>query len=121
MVLSLCLSGCGSINGSLPIYKQVEVWNRTLDHIYLLDQDGKRLDVPACGNAAAAGFRVNEWAIWTEQGRYIARQEGGQGGPPNERIFVLSPRDSPIMDVPASGPLPELPPCEGHPTVENKH
>jgi hypothetical protein len=119
LLLSLCLSACGLI-GDPPIYVQVEVWNRTLDPIWLIDQDGERLDVPACGNAFAPRFRVNLYAIWFDKGRYVQRQEGGGARPPNERIAVLSPRMSPILDLPASGPLPELPPCEGHLTVEDE-
>src|SRR5690349_16287227 len=102
-------------------YLQVEVWNRTLDPIYLLDQDGKRLDVPACGNAVAPVFHVNDYAIWFEQGRYLGMSTGGSGGPPNERLIVMSARDDPIVYAPAFGPPPALPKCEGHPTVENAH
>jgi hypothetical protein len=117
IVFSLCLSGCGPA----PIYVQVEAWNRTLDPIFLLDQEGRRLDVPACGHAFAPTFRINEYGVWFEQGRYVGGAVGGQGGPPNERIFVLSSRQEPVVFVPPSGPLPELTPCEGHPTVENEH
>jgi hypothetical protein len=117
VVLSLWLSGCASPSG---IYVQVEVWNRTLDPIFLVDQDGKRLDVPACGHAVAPVFHVNEWEVRTEQGRITKNSEGGQGGhPPNERYFIVGRRLEPVVTLPASGPLPDLPPCVGHPTVED--
>lgn len=117
LLLSLCLSGCGPA----PIYVQVEVWNRTLDPIYVLDQDGKRLDVPACGHAVAPIFRVNEYAVWSDAGRYFRSSVGGQGPNTAERFIVLSPRMEPSVHVAASDPLPKLPPCEGHPTLENQH
>jgi hypothetical protein len=119
LVLSLCLAGCGSAAGPASNFVQIQVWNRTLDPIYLLDHDGKRVNVPACGQAFAPSFHVDQWAVWTDNGRYVARQEGGQARPSVERFFVLSPRQEPIVDVSASDPLPSLPPCEGHPTVEN--
>ena len=119
LLVAVAMAGCGLVER--PIMIQVEVWNRTLDPIWLIDQDGRRLDVPACGHAFAPTFRINEYGVWFEQGRYLAGGVGGQGVPPNERIFVLSPRQEAVVFVPASGPLPELPPCEGHPTVENEH
>ena len=105
----------------MPIYVQVEVWNRTLDPIYLLDQEGRRLDVPACGHAFAPTFRINEYEVWFEQGRYSRGSVGGQGQPPEYRFLVLSPRQEPVVLVASTAPLPELPPCEGHPSVENEH
>jgi len=107
----LCLAGCGPA----AIYAETEVWNRTLDPIYLVDQDGRRLDVPACGYAVAPLFRVNEYAVWSDAGRYFRNTVGGPGNPAAERLIVLSPRIEPSVHVPSSGLIPQLPPCEGHP------
>jgi hypothetical protein len=109
----LCLSGCGPA----PIYEPVEVWNRTLDPIYLLDQDGRRLDVAACGHATVARFRVNHYQVLTEGGLWFSGQVGGTGAPGRERwVIVTGPFDN-LRSVEPLDAEPSLPPCLGHATV----
>jgi hypothetical protein len=116
VVLSLCLSGCGWISGPAPLDVKVDVWNRTLDPIFLVDQLGTRLDVPACGHASAESFRVNAYKVFTESGEWTGGQEGNVTGLPWHRFIISASRSDPIDTVTGTGPLPELPACEGHPT-----
>jgi hypothetical protein len=91
------------------------VWNRTLDPIFLLDQDGKRLDVAACDYAETPIFRMNEYQVFTDDGLWFSGSEGGSGPAPAGRRFVIVARPSePLQDVPAVGSAPPLPACEGH-------
>ena len=110
----MCLAGCGPA----PAYAQVEVWNRTLDPIWLIDQDGKRFDVGPCGYAAAASFRVNEYAVWSKAGRYFRSETGGPGPYRDQRLIVLSPSKNLSMSLAPLDLFPPMPPCEGHPTEE---
>jgi hypothetical protein len=115
VVLSLCLSGCGWISGPVPLDVKVDVWNRTLDPIFLVDQLGSRLDVPACGHASVESFRVNDYKVFTENGLWFGGSEGNVSGLPWHRFIVTASRDDPLVTVVGTGPFPELPGCEGHP------
>lgn len=74
-VLAAVVAGCGAIgdlvNPPRHVLVWLEVWNRTLDPVFLLDQEGRRLDVPAWGHAVAAQFLMNRVEIRTEQGFYF--------------------------------------------------
>lgn len=118
--LLLTLSGCTGINNFVnppkDLVVQLEVWNRTLDPIFLVDQDGRRLDVPACGHAIAAQFHVNKIEVRTEQGFYFGSGTTGAGDPGRGQSMVVTatPGDS---TQPGGDPA-VLPPCEGHPEVQ---
>lgn len=118
--LLLTLSGCTSINSLVnppkDLVVQLEVWNRTLDPIFLVDQDGERLDVPACGHAIATQFHVNEVEVRTEQGFYFGSGTTGAGDPGRGQRMVITatPGDA---TQPGQDPA-VLPPCEGHPEVQ---
>ncbi len=118
--LLFALSGCTGLNALVhppkDLVVQLEVWNRTLDPIFLLDQDGRRLDVPACGHAIATQFHVNKVEIRTEQGFYFGSGTTGAGDPGHGQKMVVTatPGDS----TPPGGDPAVLPPCEGHPEVQ---
>lgn len=120
LAFAASVAGCGAIdelvNPPKPVLVQLEVWNRTLDPVFLLDQAGQRLDVPACGHAVAAQFLMNEVEIRTQEGLYFGTGTTGAGDSGRgQRIVITStPGDS---HAAAEEPL-VLPPCEGHPEVQ---
>lgn len=119
MVVAAAVAGCSAIsdlaNVPRPVLVPLEVWNRTLDPVFLLDEDGRRLDVPACGHAVAPEFLLNEVEIRTEEGFYFGTGTTGAGdtGRGQRLVITATPGDSRA----AQDPL-DLPPCEGHPKVQ---
>lgn len=114
LLIGAIVAGCGPA----PAYAQVEVWNRTLDPIWLIDQDGKRLDVAAGGYAIAPAFRVNRYDVFSDAGHYFRTETGGPGPYRNERRIILSPSRGVSLDLAPLDTFPPLPPCQGHPTLE---
>ena len=120
LILVVAIAGCGSIDGLVnppkPVVVQLEVWNRTLDPVFLLDLDGRRLDVPACGHAVAAQFLMNEVEIRTEDGFYFGTGTSGVGdsGRGQRMVITAAPGDS----LAAANDQLVLPPCEGHPEIQ---
>ena len=118
LVLS-ALSGCTGINSLVnppkDLYVELRVWNRTLDPIFLVDQDGQRLDVPACGHAIVNRFHVNQVEVRTERGFYFGSGTTGAGDPGRGQTMIITatPGDTRDGQDPAN-----LPPCEGHPEVQ---
>jgi hypothetical protein len=113
-VVAAVVAACGPPAG----YAQVEVWNRTLSRIWLIDQDGKRLDVAACGYAITPAFRVNRYDVWSDAGHYFRTETGGPGPYRNERLIVLSPSKGMSLGLAPLDTFPAMPRCEGHPTLE---
>lgn len=119
-VFLLALCGCTSVNDVFnpprALIVQLEVWNRTLDPIFLVDQDGRRLDVPACGHAIATQFHVNEIEVRTERGFYFGSGTSGAGdqGRGQRMVITATPGDA---TRPGQDPS-VLPPCVGHPEVQ---
>jgi hypothetical protein len=113
------MSGCTSVsdlvNPPKPVIVQLQVWNRTLDPIFVVDQNGKRLDVPACGHAIGDQFQVNQLEVRTERGFYFGSGTSGAGDANRPQVMVITstPGDSRAAVDPAT-----LPPCEGHPEVQ---
>lgn len=118
--LALALGGCTSVNGLVnppkPVIVQLEVWNRTLDPIFLVDQDGQRLDVPACGHAIATHFHVNQVEVRTEHGFYFGSGTSGAGDTGRGQTMVITA--TPGDPMPDGRDPAVLPPCEGHPEVQ---
>jgi hypothetical protein len=118
--LIFALPGCTGINTLVnppkDLVVQLEVWNRTLDPIFLLDEDGRRLDVPACRHAIATTFHVNKIEVRTELGFYFGSGTTGAGDPGHGQKMVITatPGDS---TQPGGDPA-VLPPREGHPEVQ---
>ena len=68
---SIVLAGCAAIEGLVqgdPVVL-MEVWNQTLDDVFLMDDDGRLINVPACGHAAAAPLAVKRVELRTDAGR----------------------------------------------------
>ncbi|NJD27226.1 MAG: hypothetical protein FIA92_02890 [Chloroflexi bacterium] len=118
--LAAAVAGCGSVSELVdppkPIVASLEVWNRTREPVFLLDQDGRRLDVPSCGYAVAPQFLMNRIEVRTEQGFYFGTGTSGIGDPGRGQRMVITavPGDS-MAGVQAP---PVLPPCEGRPEVQ---
>jgi len=108
------VAGCGVFERPLDV--QLDVWNRTLDPIFLVDQLGTRLDVPACDHASAVSFRVNDYKVFAETVLWFGGGEGNVSGLPWHRFIVSASPHDPLVSVLGTGPLPDLPACEGHPT-----
>jgi hypothetical protein len=116
LLFAFIAAGCGAFERNIPIDVQLDVWNRTLDPIFLVDQLGTRLDVPACGHASAVSFRVNDYKVFAENVPWFGGQEGNVSGRPWHRFIISASAQDPIVLVMETAPLPELPACEGHPT-----
>lgn len=118
-LVALALAGCSSIDGFLrdlnPPIVRFEVWNRTLDEVTLTDANGTRLEVPACGYAEAAAFRVDRVRVHTRVG-YVNGFGSGGLEPPGRQFMVLVAADGESFPT-AEAPL-EIPPCAGHPNAQ---
>ena len=117
----LLLSACG-LADHLPligsaVVADLEVFNRTQIDIFLIDADGKRLDVPACGSARDRFFRIDNVRVRTESG-YIRGFGGGDHVLEGQRVFVIEVPTTWDSTVPTLGSPDRLPPCDGLPQVQ---
>ena len=92
-----------------PIFIRLEVWNRTLEPMFLVDADGRRLDVPACEHSVATTFRVNDVRVRTEEGYFLGF--GGGTGETQYLVLVADPAEMSREEFPPVA----VPPCEGFP------
>lgn len=122
VLLSLCFASCG-IRQPPPIDVRVEVWNQTLDPIFLVDQQGTRLDVAACGFAAIPSFRINAFQVFTDRGLWFSHEVHGSGLPAQRYIISATPGFLPdyLAEVSAGEPAPSLPPCANHPVIPSSN
>lgn len=114
---ALTLAGCDAARGFLqgpnfPIDVRVEVWNQTLDPVFLVDSDGRRLDVPACGHVVAEQLNMREVRVRTEAGYIMGF--GGAEGPTHYIVMVADTAAISREDFPPTG----IPPCQGHMFVQ---
>ena len=118
----LALAGCRELDlagpPAPPTIVRFEVWNRTELPVFFLDEDGRRLDVPACGTAVADAFRMDSVRVGAADG-YIFGFGSSHFEPldPKPQYLVLVARSGesfPQLDPP-TGPLP---PCRGLPEVQ---
>ena len=121
-VVTAMLGGCGMIGDRpggppVPVVVPFDVWNRTEEDVFLVDADGRRLDVPACRHAAAELFRVNDVRVRTARGYVFGFGSAGDGplgaGP---RYLVLVAADG--ASFPATVRPTDLPPCRGRPNAQ---
>jgi hypothetical protein len=111
---SIVLAGCAAIEGLVqgdPIVL-MEVWNQTLDDVFLIDDDGRLISVPACGHAEAALLRVDRVELRTDGGRISTFGSRGVRGSQFLIVVAAQGESFPSNQRPVA-----LPPCAGHPTV----
>ena len=101
-----------NILGIQPI-APIEAWNTTTVPIFLIDRDGRRLDVPACGHAEATELRMDRVEVRTEAG-YIYGFGTQPDGARQYLVFVAADGASELTTIPPVA----IPPCQGRPTVQ---
>jgi hypothetical protein len=117
MAIVAPLGGCSLIGDLVPVSAPLEVFNRTEEVIFLLAADGARLDVPACGHAFAADFRVDQVQVRTELGYIKAFGYGEPVVAGRQLTLIITARTD--EGFPTTEPLLDpLPPCRGHPEVQ---
>ena len=118
--VGLILAGCGPIDSMLrppdaPAVVRFEVWNRTLDPVFLLDADDRVLSVDACGHAVAEQLRVNKVDVRMDAGIVFSFSGASVAptGAPQYLVVVAAVGES----VPSAQRPVGLPACHGHPNV----
>jgi hypothetical protein len=92
-----------------PVVAQMEVWNRTLDDAFLIDPDGRLINVPACGHAGPAPLRVDNAELRIDAGQIASFGNPGAGA--RQYLVIVSTGG----DVISSNERPvALPICVGH-------
>ena len=114
--LALVVGGCGTIDQMLgredAQNTRFEVWNQTLDPVFLVDPKGRILSLDACGHAIANEFDLTSVEVRTEAGAFHTFGAAGNGALPGYLVIVATGESALFTDRP-----PALPPCEGHPLV----
>lgn len=117
------LAGCAFVDG-LPrlgetrVVARLEVFNRTIEPIFLVAADGERMDVPACGRALDDTFRIDQVRIRTKDG-YIRGFGAGDVTLSGRHVVVIEVAQADLSGDPTLEPPPDpLPPCLGHPQVQ---
>lgn len=123
VIVAGTLAGCGVVDG-LPrlgetrVIARLEVFNRTLEPIFLVAADGERLNVPACGRARDDTFRIDQVRVRTTDG-YIRGFGVGDTTLSGRHVVVVEVAQADLSGIPTLGPPPDpLPPCRGHPQVQ---
>lgn len=114
---ALVVGGCDLLDTVVrgpdaPVYAKHEVWNTTTEPLFLVDREGRRLDVPACGHATAEQLEGHGIKVRHEDGYVMGFGSGG-----GETQFVILFARS--MDIYHSEVPPvAIPPCQGTPEVQ---
>ena len=98
------------------------VWNRTVAPLFLVDADGRRVEVPACGTASAAAFDLDRVELRHERGYIRTFGLGVSGERAVHHYFVITSRpDLEPFERFNPGPVrpTELPRCEGVPMIQD--
>lgn len=116
-LMALALAGCDLFDDVVrgpdaPRYARHEVWNATTEPLFLIDREGRRLDVPACGHAVADQLEVHGIEVRTEAG-YVM---GFGSGDSETQYVILVARSSDIFH--SQVPPVAIPPCQGRPEVQ---
>jgi hypothetical protein len=111
-VLLQACSMLGQMDVRGPAIVQLEVWNRTLDDVFLLDPSGRLINVPACGHAAPAALDVSLVELRTDGGRISTFANSGSPSPQYLIVVFAQGESFPTNQRPVA-----LPPCFGHPIV----
>ena len=99
--------------GCLPrVPVPLEAWNRTTVPILLVDQDGRRLAVPACGHAGPLAMSLLRVDIQTARG--FVSGFGTDAAAPQFLVVVAAPGGSELSEIRPQ----ELPGCRGEPVAQ---
>ena len=114
---ALVLAGCDILQDVVrgpdaPSYARLEVWNATTAPLFLVDREGRRLDVPACARAVADVFEQQRVEVRTDAGYVMGF--GSPGGETQYIILVARASDLYHSEIPPVA----IPPCEGKPEVQ---
>ena len=117
LLATFAIAGCDILQAVVrgpdaPIYAKLQVWNTTTEPLFLVDREGRRLDVPACDHAVAEQLDLRDVRVRHEDG-YVLGFGGGTG---RTQYLVLVARS---MDVSREEfPPTAIPPCAGKPEVQ---
>jgi hypothetical protein len=111
---SFALSACSMLTRvpTVPAIVQLEVWNRTLDDVFLVDDQGSLISVPACGHAESAPLSVTKVELRMDAGLITTFGSSGTADP-QYLVVVAAAREA----FPSTRRPVALPACAGHPTV----
>ena len=112
LCLASVLAACDVLGQLGSTVVPLEVWNRTLDPVFLVDETGRRIDVPACGHAEAQSIDVDHVMVHTEVGYVYGFGTRG----PSSQYLVLVALDG-ESELTTSPPL-SIPACQGHPNAQ---
>ena len=110
---ALLLQGCsllGRVDLHGPAIVRLEVWNQTLDDVFLVDPAGRLISAPACGHAEPAQIDVSRVELRIDGGRITTFGSAGMGGPQYLVVVAAEGESFPTEARPV-----RLPPCAGHP------
>lgn len=93
----------------------LEVWNRTTMDLFLVDRQGMRVELPACGRASTNELDSSGSVEVRADGGYVFVFGTGVDGT-EITTFLVVLADEPSMN--GSPPLEPLPACEGEPDVQ---
>jgi hypothetical protein len=113
----LGIAGCDIVDRIVrgpdaPVYAKVEVWNTTTEPLFLLDREGRRLDIPACGHAAADPLEQHMIEVRHETGYVMGFGSGGS----ETQFIILFSVSSDIYH--SQIPPVAIPPCRGVPEIQ---
>jgi hypothetical protein len=112
LVLGALVAGCGIVGELSSPIVPLEVWNTTHEPIFLIDEAGRRIDVPACGHADAQLMDVSLVKVRTEVGYVYGF---GTRGPEKQfLVFVAADGESDLTTIPPVA----IPPCQGVPNAQ---
>ena len=93
----------------------LEVWNRTTVDLFLVDRQGMRVELPACGRASTNELDSSASVEVRAEGGYVFAFGTGVDGT-EITTFLVVLADEPSMN--GSPPIAPLPACEGEPHVQ---
>jgi hypothetical protein len=93
----------------------LEVWNRTTMDLFLVDRQGMRVELPACGRASTNELDASGSVEVRADGGYVFAFGTGVDGT-EITTFLVVLADEPSMN--GAPPVEPLPACEGEPNVQ---
>jgi hypothetical protein len=93
---------------------RLELWNRTTTDLFLVDRNGVRVDLPACGRASTNALDLSQMVEVRAEDGYVSAF--GTGDLDEMTTYMVVMDGEPSMNV--TPPIPPLPPCQGEPQVQ---